>query len=134
MVYSIKMEFPFPVDSKIDNIELLESFIEVLDYDNSILKYYKYLEENKSILTKRKIEDSRHYQKRMENRVSANLSYSHVDKFLLENSTYKVYDYYLQSMVLSKDSQFSPFIIDVSKQQIKLGYHLNHEFIDMLFC
>ena len=55
MVYSIKMEFPFPVDSKIDNIELLdESFIEVLDYDNSILKYYKYLEENKSILTKEK--------------------------------------------------------------------------------
>ena len=48
------MEFPLPVDSKIDNIELLESFIEVLDYDNSILKYYKYLEENKSILTKEK--------------------------------------------------------------------------------
>ena len=66
----------------------------------------------------------------MENRVSPNLSYSHVDNFLLENSTYKVYDYYLQSMVLS-DSQFSPFIIDVSKQQIKLGYHLNHEFIDI---
>ena len=135
MVYSIKMEFPFPVDSNIDNIELLESFIEVLDYDNSILKYYKYLEENKSILTKTKIEDSRHYKKRMENRVSANLSYSHVDNFLLENSTYKVYDYYLQSMVLSKDSQFSPFIIDISKQQIKLGYHLNHEFIDIdPFC
>ena len=38
-------------------------------------------------------------------------------------------------MVLSKDSQFSPFIIDVSKQQIKLGYHLNHEFIDIdPFC
>ena len=54
---------------------------------------------------------------------------------MLKNSTYKVYDYYLQSMVLSKDSQFSPPIIDVSKQQIKLGYHLNHEFIDIdPFC
>ena len=114
-----------------DNIELLESFIEVLDYNNSILKYYKYLEENKSILTNNKIEVSKHYQKRMENRVSANLTFSYVDTFLLENSTYKVYDNYLQSMVLSNDSQFSPFIIDVNKQKIKLGFHLNHEFINI---
>ena len=62
-VYTIKLEYPFPYDDNIETIDVLKSFIEPLSFENSLVSYFNYLQENKTVLANTGIESSDNYAK-----------------------------------------------------------------------
>ena len=131
-VYVIKLEFPFPYDEEIDSIEFLENFIELLDFNNSLIPYFNYLYNNQEYLKDEEIEPSVHYQSRMLNRITSNLTSKEVDSYYLNdlnNSKFRLCLNYLKNMVLSPDSIITPFIKKISGDEINFGLKINHEFL-----